>query len=313
MRLVRGLHNLPADWRGCALTIGNFDGLHRGHLALVARTAEHAQRLGLPLTVLCFEPTPREYFAPGRAPPRVVNFRSKLRDFADAGVEVVIVQRFGPPFCRLSGQDFVEGVVHRTLRARAVVVGDDFNFGAGRSGDMALLRAQGECFGFTAEPVAGVRVDGLRCSSTALREALAEPDLARAAQLLGRPYRLVGGVRRGLQLGRTLDMPTANINLHRRLALRLGIYAVRARVEGSARVWPGVAAIGVRPTLGLTRCLLETHLFDPPGELYGREMAVEFLHFLRPEERFDSLAALQAQMQRDKADAMAFLAAAADN
>ncbi|NGY06271.1 bifunctional riboflavin kinase/FAD synthetase [Solimonas terrae] len=313
MRFIRGLRNLPSDWRGCALTIGNFDGMHRGHQALIARTREWAGQLRVPLVVMCFEPTPREYFTPDVAPPRISNLRTKLQDFADAGVDAVVIQRFGPPFCRLGGLEFIESVVHARLQARAIVVGDDFSFGARRSGDMALLRAQAERFGFVADTVASVRLGELRCSSTALREALAVPDLKHAAQLLGRPYRLLGGVRRGLQLGRTLDMPTANINLRRPPALRLGVYAVTARIEGNPREWPAVAAIGVRPTLGITRCLLETHFFDPPGDLYGRNLGIEFRHYLRAEERFDSLDALKLQMQRDKADAMAFLGVAADN
>ncbi len=313
MRFVHGLHNLPQDWRGCALTIGNFDGLHCGHQALLRRTGMWANRLGLPLVVLSFEPTPREYFRPADAPRRVVNLRTKLRDFAGAGVDAVVVQRFGPPFSELDGQQFIEQVLIERLKVRAVVIGDDFSFGAGRSGNRQLLEEQGGRLGFAVDHLGSVRSGDLRCSSTALREALAIPDLDAAAALLGRSYRLVGGVRRGLQLGRTLDMPTANINLRRPPALRLGVYAVVARIDGSARDWPGVAAIGVRPTLGVTRCLLETHFFDPPGDLYRRTIAVEFRHFLRPEARFDSLMALQAQMQRDKADAMAFLGVAADN
>lgn len=313
MRLVRGLHNLPRDWRGCALTIGNFDGLHRGHRALIARAAAHAKTLGLPLAVMCFEPTPREYLTPDRAPQRVVNLRTKLRDFAAAGVDVVIIQRFGQRFCRLNGLEFIEQILYGHLCAKAVVVGDDFNFGASRSGNRELLIAQAERLGFAVEHVEGVHLGALRYSSTALRAALAVPGLALAAQLLGRPYRLVGGVRRGLQLGRTLDMPTANINLRRELALKLGVYAVVARIDGVDRDWPAVAALGVRPTLGITRCLLETHFFEPPGDLYGKTVSVEFRHYLRAEERFDSLDALKQQMQRDKLDAMAFLGVAADN
>lgn len=313
MRFIRGLQNLPDAWRGCALTIGNFDGVHRGHQALIARTREWADKLNLPLAVMCFEPTPREYFTPDEAPPRVTNLRTKLHDFAAAGVDAAIIQRFGAPFCTLGGLEFIEQVAHHRLAARAIVVGDDFSFGARRSGDMDLLQAQATRFGFAVDAVDSVRHGELRCSSTALREALAVPDLKRAAELLGRPHRIIGGVRRGLQLGRTLNMPTANINLRRPPALRLGVYAVTARVDGSDREWPGVAAIGVRPTLGITRCLLETHFFDPPGDLYGKTLSVEFRHFLRPEERFDSLDALQVQMQRDKADAMAFLGVATDN
>ncbi len=313
MQLIRGVHNLPADWPGCALTIGNFDGIHRGHLALIARTAERARALKLPLAVLCFEPTPREFFAPAAAPGRISTLRTKLADFAAAGVDAVIVQRFGRPFCGLSGQEFVDQVILARLKAHAVVVGDDFVFGAQRSGNLELLQRCGAERGFSAEGLGSVCVGAQRASSTALRAALAVPDLDQAAQILGRPYRLLGPVVHGLQLGRKLDMPTANLNLRRRPAMRLGVYAVRARIDGAPRRWAGVAAIGVRPTLGITRCLLETHLFDSPGDIYGRLLDVEFRHFLRPEERFDSLDALQLQMQRDKADAMAFLGAEADN
>ncbi|WP_028079476.1 bifunctional riboflavin kinase/FAD synthetase [Solimonas soli] len=307
MLLVRGVQNLPKDWRGCALTIGNFDGLHLGHRALIERTRLRAQELGLPLTVMCFEPTPREYFRPQSAPGRISNLRSKLADFEAAGVEVVVVQRFGKPFCTLSGLAFIDHIIHQHLRARAVIVGDDFNFGAARSGDMGLLRARGAECGFTTESVPSVVVDGERCSSTAIREALAIPDLSRAARMLGRPYRLLGHVRHGLKLGRELGMPTANLYLLRPPALRLGIYAVEAQLRGEPRPWKGVAALGVRPTLGLTHVLLETHLFEPPGDIYGARIEVEFRHFLRPELRFDSLDALKVQMQRDKLDAMALL------
>lgn len=313
MQLIRGVQNLPADWPGAALTIGNFDGIHRGHQALIAATGRWARRLNLPLTVLCFEPTPREYFAPVAAPGRISTLRSKLRDFAEAGVDAVVIQRFGPPFCALSGTEFIDRIVHRHLRAQAVVVGDDFVFGARRSGDLKLLQARGATLGFTAEGLGSVRLGELRFSSTALREALAQADLAQAERLLNRPYRVLGRVVRGLQLGRQLQMPTANINLRRRPALQLGVYAVRAQLSGDARCWRGVASIGVRPTLGITRCLLEAHLFDDPGDIYGRLLDVEFRHFLRAEERFDSLAELQLQMHRDKADAMAFLASEPDN
>jgi riboflavin kinase/FMN adenylyltransferase len=308
VRLVRGVQNLPTDWRGCALTIGNFDGVHRGHQALIARTGERARELGLPLVVMSFAPTPREYFQPQSAPARISTLRGKLGDFEASGVDVAVVQRFGEPFCRLSGYEFIEQIVHQRLRARAVVVGDDFNFGASRSGDMELLRALGARYGFSAENVASVRLpDGTRCSSTAIREALAVPDLARAAAMLGRPYRLLGHVRHGLKLGRELGMPTANLYLLHPPALRLGIYAVTARLRGEPKPWNGVAALGVRPTLGLTHCLLETHLFEPPGDIYGQRIEVEFRHFLRPELRFDSLDALKVQMHQDKLDAMAVL------
>lgn len=313
MEFTRGLFNLPADHGGCALTIGNFDGLHRGHQALIAGARRRADQLRLPLLALCFEPTPREYFEPERAPPRIATLRTKLADFARYGVDRVVIQRFDMGFARQSPEEFIAEVLLRQLKVRALVVGEDFSFGRRREGKLQHLLAAGQQHGFAVEGVPSVLVSGERCSSTAVRAALAEPDLPRAAELLGRPYRLLGKVVRGLQLGRTLDMPTANLNLRRRPALRLGVYAVRARLDGETQARLGVASIGVRPTLGITRCLLETHLFDSPGDIYGRHLDVEFAHFLRPEERFESLDALKAQMHRDKADALAFLSAQPDN
>ena len=303
MELIRGLHNLRASHRGCALTIGNFDGVHLGHQALITRTRELASGFSVPACVLTFEPTPREFFAGGSSTPRVSTFRGKMRALAEAGVDRVVVQRFGRSFAAYSAERFVDELVDR-LGVRAVAVGDDFRFGAGRRGDFGLLRDLGRARGFEAHRLETLVCAGQRCSSSALRAALGQPDLPLACTLLGRPYRLVGHVRRGLQLGRKLGMPTTNIFLHRPLALRLGIYVVRARVGD--KQWNGVASVGVRPTLGFTRCLVETHVFDDPGELYGAVMEVEFHQYLREEQHFDSLELLAAQMQRDKADAVAF-------
>jgi riboflavin kinase/FMN adenylyltransferase len=309
MELIRDLSHLHASLRGCVLTIGNFDGVHLGHQALIARTRELATLHRLPVAVMIFEPTPREYFAgkqvPRQVPGRIAEWRSKLRLLERAGVERVICVRFGLALSKLSAEVFVQELLVHRLGVKAVVIGDDFRFGAGRAGDLALLKRLGAASGFSAEGLGSVRVHGLRCSSTALREALCLPDLERASQLLGHSYSIIGRVRRGLQLGRKLGMPTANIHLRRQPALHLGIYVVRARCGES--IWNGVANLGVRPTLGLTRCLLETHLFGASGELYGRELEVEFLKFLRPELRFDSLDALAAQMQDDARAAKAYL------
>lgn len=313
MEFTRGLHNLPAGHGGCVLTIGNFDGLHRGHQALIVAARRWADRLGLPLLALCFEPTPREYFEPQQAPGRIATLRTKLAAFEHYGVDRLVIQRFDMSFAKQSAEDFIEQVLCRQLKVRALVIGEDFSFGRRRQGSLQTLREAGARKGFAVEGVPSVIVAGARCSSTAVRAALAQPDLSTAAELLGRPYRLLGKVVRGLQLGRTLDMPTANINLRRRPALRLGVYAVRARLDGESAFRFGVASIGVRPTLGITRCLLETHLFESPGDIYGRSLEVEFARFLRPEERFDSLEALKAQMHRDKDDALAFLSAQPDN
>ncbi|HUP92016.1 MAG TPA: bifunctional riboflavin kinase/FAD synthetase [Solimonas sp.] len=305
MEIVRGFHNLRPRHRGCVLTIGNFDGVHRGHQALIARTRELAAQHGLPPTLLTFEPTPREFFSKDGPPGRVATFRGKLALLAQAGIERVVIQRFSRDYSALAAAVFVEDFLVGRLGVKAIVTGDDFRFGCQRQGDLQLLQVLGAKHGFSAESLPTVIVDGERCSSTALRAALAQPDLARAAALLGRPYSLLGRVRRGLQLGRTLAMPTANIAMHRLPALKLGVYAVRAYAHG--RWCGGVASLGVRPTLGITRCLLETHLFETPADLYGAVMEVEFRHFLRPELRFESLDALAVQMQRDKQAAQALL------
>ncbi len=315
MRLVRGLHNAHPEPQGAVVTIGNFDGLHRGHQALIWRAREQAQMLGSSTIVLSFEPTSREYFCPDRAPGRVDTLRGKRRALEALGVDALVLQRFGRRFAEWAADDFVHDGLVGHLGMRGLVVGDDFRFGAQRAGDLDLLHDLGDRHGFFVESVPGVEVEGRRCSSTALRTALARPDLDLAARLLGRSYTMTGRVRHGLQLGRKLGMPTANIVLRRAPALRLGVYAVLARVVGGAQAprWSGVANLGVRPTLGLRQCLLETHLLDAAPDLYGAELEVEFQAFLRPEQRFDSVALLAAQMQQDKQAALAFFRSATDN
>ncbi|MES2490754.1 MAG: bifunctional riboflavin kinase/FAD synthetase [Pseudomonadota bacterium] len=306
MEIIRGQHNLRDQHRGCVLTIGNFDGVHRGHQALIAKARARAKELGLPLVVLSFEPTPREFFSPESVAGRVVTFRSRIALLSAQGVDRLVLQRFDKKFSAYDPTAFVEQLLVGKLGVRALVIGDDFRFGARRGGGIELLRELGKKHGYTIENLDTIALDGCRFSSTALRAALAEADVKLAAALLGRPYTLCGRIRRGLQLGRQLGMPTTNINLHRKLALKQGIYAVRAKVNGHD--WEGVASLGVRPTLGLTRCLLETHIFGEPGELYGQTMEVEFCRYLRPELKFDSLDALSVQMQRDADDARAFFA-----
>lgn len=306
MEVIRGFHNLRSDQRGCVLTIGNFDGIHRGHQALIARTRELAREHALPSTVLTFEPTPREFFAGKDFPGRITLLRDRLHLLEALGVERVLLAGFDRRLSAVSANTFVDVLLVARLGVKAVVIGDDFRFGSKRAGDVQLLREQGARQGFSAEGLATVTAGGERCSSTAVRTALATADLPQAARLLGRAYCITGRVRRGLQLGRQLDMPTANIPLKRRMALKLGIYGVRARLGG--RIWKGVANLGVRPTLGTTPCLLETHLFESPGDIYGQLMEVEFVHFLRPEQKFDSLEALKTQMHLDKKRAQSLLA-----
>jgi len=311
MELIRGLHNLRERHRGCVLSIGNFDGFHRGHQALIERLQQHAHRANVPMAVQVFEPTPREFFARGPLPGRIATLRDKLAHLEAAGVARVLCVRFDENFAAIPARAYVEDVLVGKLGIAGIVVGDDFRFGAGRGGDLQLLRELGARHGFVAEAVHTVEVDGERASSSALRAALALPDLARARRLLGRPYALGGRVRRGAQLGRKLGMPTVNVPMRRRPALRMGVYAVRVRVAG--RDWDGVANIGVRPMIertGLEKsaCVLEAHLFGEPGTLYGQVVEVRFMEFLRDEQRFASFDALAAQMQADGAQARALLA-----
>lgn len=298
MKLIRGQRNAAGLTRPCVVTIGNFDGVHRGHQALITMAREQASALNLPVTLLTFEPTPLEVFSPESAPQRVTTLRTKLRDLEHYGVDQVLVQRFDARFAATSPEAFVSELLVRDLNAKAVVVGDDFHFGKARGGDFELLTAMGTEQGFSTHALDTVAAGDLRVSSTAVRDALAAADLATVAELLGRPYRIIGRVKGGLRLGRTLDMPTANLPIHRPLALRHGVYCVELKRGGETL--PGVANYGVRPTLGGTPALLEVHCLDNPGNLYGAEVEVTFIKALRDELRFDSLDALKAQMWSDR-------------
>ncbi len=308
MELIRGLHNLRDRHRGCALAIGNFDGLHRGHQELLAHAREHGRKLGVPSTAMFFEPTPREFFTPDRAPPRISEFRDKMRRFERVGMDRLICLRFDAGLAAMSAESFVDDLILDRLGARAVVVGVDFRYGANRMGDSAQLRQHVTARGAVADIVDAVMAGNERCSSTAIREAMATADLDRIERQLGRRHSMIGRVRHGLKLGRKLGMRTANIHLRHVPALRLGIYAVVGWATGERRRWSGVASLGVRPTVGGTRPLLETHFFDNSDDWYGREIEIEFVRYLRPEMHFDSLEALAEQMQRDAAQARMLLA-----
>ena len=305
IQLIRGLHNLRADGRGCVLTVGKFDGLHRGHQALLTQTVQQARAVGLPATVLSFDPSPREFFSPDKAPPRISTLRDKLLGLQEQGIDRLVLARFDQRIADTASSVFLEDILIRQFGVRTLIVGDDLRFGRGRAGDICYLQSRADELGYRVIAVDTVEVEGERCSSSALREALGACDFVRSERLLGHPYRITGRVRRGLQLGRKLNMPTANIAIHKRLALPLGVYAVVARCDGQQ--WRGVASLGVRPTLKLTQCLLETHLFDVNVDLYGRVLEVEFRHHLRPEQRFDSIESLQQQMHRDAAAARQLL------
>jgi riboflavin kinase/FMN adenylyltransferase len=307
MQVYRGI---PARAeQSSVLTIGNFDGVHLGHQALLRLLRDKAQACALPAVVLTFEPHPREFFAPAEAPARLASLREKLLLLEAAGVDRVHVCRFDRKLAGLSADEFIERLLVRGLGVRHLIIGDDFRFGRGRQGDFALLQSAGESFGFRVQAMPTLDVAGERVSSSALRAALVEGDMDHAARLLGRPYSIAGRVMHGDKIGRAIGFPTANIQLkHRRPAL-CGVYAVS--VEGAGpRPRPGAASIGVRPTVSdAGRATLEVHLLDFDGDLYTAHLRVNFLHKLRDEAKFDSLAALTAQIARDVEATRAWFAA----
>jgi riboflavin kinase/FMN adenylyltransferase len=285
------------------LTIGNFDGVHLGHRAMLKRLVEKARELKLPCSVLTFEPHPREFFTPTAAPTRLTRLREKLELIAEAGVDRVHVLRFGARLAALSPERFIEDVLLRGLGVRWLLVGRDFRFGARRAGDFAALQAAAEGKGFEVEAMADVLEGGQRVSSSAVRAALAAGRLDEAATLLGRRYSMSGRVAHGQKLGRTLGYATANIVLRRRPPLE-GIYVVTAELEETHAVLRGVASVGRRPTVrDNAPPLLEVHLFDWDGDLYGRHLRVTFLDKLRDEEKYGGLDALKSAIARDVAQA----------
>ncbi|MFT4197006.1 MAG: bifunctional riboflavin kinase/FAD synthetase [Pseudoxanthomonas sp.] len=291
---------------GSVVCIGAFDGLHLGHRALVRRAVARARELGVPAVALCFEPLPREFFRPDDPPPRLLLPRDKVQGLCELGCEWVGLLRFDRRMTRMDARAFVTGLLVERLRAREVWIGPDFRFGHGRGGDLTLLQALGGEHGFAAHAIAPVHcADGERVSSTRIRMALKAGDFAHAERLLGRPYAIGGRVVRGRQLGRTLGFPTANLRFPYLPALS-GIYATW--VHGLTEApWPSVSSFGTRPTVEGVEPLLEAHLFDFDGDLYGRHLRVEFVARLRDEEKFDGLQALTAQMHRDAANARQIL------
>jgi riboflavin kinase/FMN adenylyltransferase len=302
---------------GCALTIGNFDGVHRGHQAMLALLTNEARHRGLPSCVLTFEPHPRDWFAaragrPDAAPPRIATLRDKLAELERCGIDRVVVARFDEAFASLSATAFVDEVLVRELGARVVLVGDDFRFGAGRAGTYAMLDEAGARHGFDVARMMSYEVHGVRVSSSEVRDALAAGDMARAAALLGRPYAISGRAAHGRKLGRELGFRTLNIPFRHPRPAAMGIFAVRTFGLGAAPL-EGVASLGVRPTVeDAGRVLLEVHCLDWPAALgreggYGRLLRVELLHKLHDELRYESLEALREGIAQDVADARAWL------
>ena len=316
MRIHRGF-DLPGT-AGCALTIGNFDGVHRGHQAMLALLTSEARHRGLPSCVLTFEPHPRDHFArkagrPELAPPRIATLRDKLAELQRCGIDHVVVARFDDRLAAMPPQDFIDGVLVSGLRARYVLVGDDFNFGARRAGNYAMLDAAGAQRGFDVARMMSYEVHGPRVSSSAVRAALAAGELAQVEALLGRPYSVSGHVLHGRKLGRELGFRTLNLRFAHARAATSGIFVVR--VHGLADTpLQAVASFGVRPTVEDSgRVLMEVHCLDWPGTLgpdggYGRCLRVDLLHKLRDEFKYDSLAALQDAISHDTEDARRWFA-----
>jgi riboflavin kinase/FMN adenylyltransferase len=292
----------------CALTIGNFDGVHRGHRALIDRVTAKGRELDLTSCVLTFEPHPREFFAGDAAPARLTRLRDKLELLAAAGVQRVHVARFNARFAALSAQRFIEDVLVRGLGTQWLLVGRDFRFGARRAGDYATLEAAGARHGFTLESMSDVLFEGVRVSSSAVRAALKSGDLRGAERLLGHPYTISGRVAHGTKLGRGLGFPTANIVLRRAPPLS-GIFVVEVDGLPDHHSKKGVASLGLRPTVNpVPLPLLEVHLFDWQRELYGEHLRVRFLEKLRDEEKFDGLEALREAIARDARQAREYFA-----
>ena len=298
MQLIRGLKNASRVLQGCALTIGNFDGVHLGHQAVLRHLRQKADELNLPMAVLLFEPQPREYFMGENAPARLMRLRDKLYYLQQAHVDVVIVAKFDRTFANQPAEDFIEKDLVEQLKVKFLSIGDDFQFGANRRGNFAMLQQAGKRFGFIVEDNHSFCLDEQRISSTAIREALAKDDLALAESLLGKPYRIFGRVIHGNKLGRTIGFPTANIRLHRQVNPVKGVYAVNVRLK-SGEIFNGVANMGKRPTINGVVQLLEVHLFDFAQNIYGEQVEVEFCHKIRNEIKFPSFDALKTQIEQD--------------
>ncbi|MDD1649072.1 MAG: bifunctional riboflavin kinase/FAD synthetase [Methylococcaceae bacterium] len=308
MRLALGLQSPHLPLQGCVATIGNFDGVHLGHRAVIERLVTEGQRLGLPVCVVLFEPQPREYFDPVTAPPRLMRLREKVDRLSELPVDYTLILRFNASLAALAPEAFIDTILIRALNIKYLVIGDDFRFGRRREGDFRLLEKQGARAGFAVADTASVVIDGERVSSTLVREALLVGDLDRAARLLGKPYEVCGRIIHGQKRGRGMGFPTANLLMQRKNTPVQGVFAVTMRGLGETPR-PGVANVGIRPTVsGDDKVLLETHLLDFSGDLYGKRVEVEFHRKLRDERRFSGIPALSAQIEQDIQAARDFFA-----
>ncbi|KPJ93891.1 MAG: FMN adenylyltransferase [Gammaproteobacteria bacterium SG8_15] len=311
MELIRGLQNLMPRHQGCVATIGNFDGVHLGHQAVIRQVMDKAKELGLPVVVITFEPQPQEFFRPDDVPARLTRFREKLLVLESLFVDRVLCLRFNSQLAGLTADEFVQRILVDGLGVKYLVVGDDFKFGRDRSGDFEYLQSIGPELGFEVSDTDSFSFAGERVSSTGIRTALEAGDLLLAKQMLGRDYGMCGRVAHGDKRGRTIGFPTANIYLHRKSSPLYGVYSVQLHSKHpqiGGRVVNGIANVGQRPTVGGTRTLLEVHLFDFEGDIYGAYVDVTFLQKIRDEHRFESFEALKAQIARDVEQAKAFFA-----
>ncbi|PHR65517.1 MAG: bifunctional riboflavin kinase/FMN adenylyltransferase [Idiomarina sp.] len=307
MQLIRGIHNIRPKHRGCVLTIGNFDGVHLGHQAVLAQVKAQALARGVPATVMTFEPQPQELFQPDKAPARLTNFREKHMALREQGIDRHIVIEFNRKFSNLPAREFIERVLVEMLGVQFLVVGDDFRFGHGREGDFAMLQRAGAELGFEVVDTQSYRQQQQRVSSTAIRQCLSDGDFTQAAAMLGRPYAFQGRVVHGEKKGRTIGFPTANIQLKRLHSPLQGVFAVQVECN-DGKIQAGVANIGRRPTLNGERVQLEVHLFDFAGDLYGQQLRVVPTHFIRAEQKFADFAQLQQQIAHDAEKARTILA-----
>ncbi|WP_108652392.1 bifunctional riboflavin kinase/FAD synthetase [Dongshaea marina] len=301
MELIRGVENIRAEHHGCVLTIGNFDGIHLGHQAIIARLKSRGEHYQLPSCVMVFEPQPQELFLGQEAPARLSCLREKYQALRELGVERLLCIRFTPEFAGMDAGEFIEKLLIERLGVKSLLVGDDFCFGRDRAGDFQMLSEAGKRHQFEVIDSHSILVDQLRVSSTAVRQALQQGAFDEARRMLGRDYAISGRVCHGDELGRTIGFPTANIKPSRLVLPMVGVYVVD--VIWCSNRYPAVANIGFRPTLDGLQPRLEVHLFDFDGDLYGQQLKVVFRHKLRDEKKFDSFAQLQQQISRDAAAA----------
>ena len=311
MRIYRHYNDLPEDYRNGSIAIGNFDGLHRGHCEVINRAGRFAHERGIPWGVLTFEPHPRMLFNKGEPPFRLTPFHIKARQIEAMGVEFLVVVHFDGEFAKITAGDFVDRVLVQSFEASYVVSGFDFVFGYKRGGNAEFLRTMGKQFGFGTTGIKQVLdEEGEIISSTRIREFLAKGDPRSAARLLGRRYEIEGRITEGNQRGRTIGFPTANIDLDTNTRPATGVYAIRAGIDrGPDTVWhDGVANLGYRPTFNGDKCVLESHLFDFNKDIYGAHLRVALVEFIRPEQKFDGIDELTAQIRQDCAQSKAILA-----